>query len=135
MDLLTKGHILIVDDEDAIRFMLENQLFKEGYKVSIAANGLHAMNKIKSAQKFDLIVCDLKMPGMSGLEFFAEVRKLGINTPFLLITGYLNKKKILEAVQMGVSGVMLKPLNTTEFIAKISMLMSQPKVTNPPVAA
>lgn len=135
MELLTKGHILIVDDEDAIRFMLENQLFKEGYKVSIAANGLHALNKIKSSQKFDLIVCDLKMPGMSGLDFFMEVQKLGLNTPFLLITGYLNKKKILEAVQKGVSGVMLKPLNTTEFVAKISAMISQPKAANTPVAA
>lgn len=135
MELLTKGHILIVDDEDAIRFMLENQLFKEGYKVSIAANGLHALNKIKSSQKFDLIVCDLKMPGMSGIDFFSEVRKMGLDTPFLLITGYLHKKKIMEAVQRGVSGVMLKPLNTTEFMSKIAALLSPPKATNTPMAA
>ena len=130
-----KGHILVVDDEDAIRFMLENQLFKEGYKVSIAANGLHAMNKIKSEQKYDLIICDLKMPGMPGVEFLTAIRQMGLETPFLIITGFPDKKKIMNAVQQGISGVILKPFSTTELIAKIANLLGAAKSDSTPMAA
>ncbi len=135
MGVTGKGHILVVDDEDAIRFMLENQLFKEGYKVSIAANGLHAMNKIKSDQKYDLIICDLKMPGMAGLEFLTAIRKLGIETPFLIITGFPDKKKIMSAVEQGIGGVMLKPFSNTELIAKIASLLTATNSDQTPMAA
>ena len=104
--------------------MLENQLFKDGFKVSIAANGLHAMSKIKSAQKYDLIICDLKMPGMSGIEFFKAARQMGVTVPFLIITGYPDKKKIMEAIREGVSDVMLKPLSNSELMAKIVALLT-----------
>lgn len=130
-DQASKGHILIIDDEEGIRFMLETKLYKDGYRVSVAGNGLHALQKLRSGGKFDLIICDLKMPGMSGLDLFNQLKMLGIdNIPFLMVTGFPEKKKIVEAVRKGVDAVMLKPMKHVELIAKIESLMAEHRCGN-----
>ncbi len=119
-------HILIVDDDDGIRIMLETKLFKLGYKCSVAANGLHALQKIRALDHYDLVICDLKMPGMSGLELLKEMRgdQLFKDIPVLLITGYPEKQQILEVVRTGISRVLLKPFKHHQIASLIDEILA-----------
>ena len=114
-----RAHILIIEDEESLRFMLESKLMHVGYTVTVAATGRHALQKLRSGQKFDLILCDLKMPNMSGLDLFREFKDMGGGAPFVLITGYPERAKIMEAIQLGVQDVILKPVKHLELLERI----------------
>lgn len=114
-----KAHILLVEDDESIRFMLQTKLYKDGYNVSVAANGLHALQVVRSGQQFDLIICDLKMPGKDGLEFFTTIRELNIQVPMVILTGYPEKNKIVQAIRNGVRDVLLKPIKHQDLVEKI----------------
>lgn len=132
----SKAHILVIEDEEGLRFLLESKLLHLGYNVSVAATGRHGLQKIKSGQAYDLILCDLKMPGMDGLELFKEYKVCGNSAPFVILTGYPDKAKILEAVHLGVHDVILKPVKHGELMGKIDTFISQSKSkATPPVAA
>ncbi|MCM2281436.1 MAG: response regulator [Bdellovibrionaceae bacterium] len=134
MDLesLRPKHILIVDDDDGIRLMLETKLAKLGYKASVAANGLHALQKMRALQpgqdKYDLMICDLKMPGMSGLDLIKTLRSEGPcqGIPILLITGYPEKQKIMEVVRTGIHRVLLKPFKQSQILSLIDEILKSP---------
>lgn len=114
-----RPHILLVEDEEAIRMMLQTKLYKDGYNVTVAANGLHAMQIMKTGQNFSLIICDLKMPGKDGLQLYQAMRELNIKTPLVLITGFPEKHKIIEAIRHGVRDVLLKPIKHQDLMDKI----------------
>lgn len=114
-----KSHILIVEDDEGIRQIMQAKLFKEGFNVSVAANGLHALQILRSGQKFDLIVSDLKMPGKSGLELLLEVRKLEIACPFVVLTAFADRSKIMAARAQGARDVLVKPIKHQDLLKKI----------------
>lgn len=120
--------ILVVDDDDGIRLMLENKLSKLGFRVAIAANGLHALQKVRANEKYDLIICDLKMPGMSGLDFLKAIRsdERLRELPVLLITGYPEKQKIMDVVRTGVNRVLLKPFKHTQLVSLVDEIFKHP---------
>lgn len=120
-------HILLVEDEESIRFMLQTKLIKSGYNVTTAANGLHAIQIVKSGKSFDLILCDLKMPGKDGLELFIELRMRNVETPVVILTGFPEKEKILHAIRHGVRDVLLKPLPHAELLSKIEDYIENPE--------
>ncbi|MGE0761938.1 MAG: response regulator [Bdellovibrionales bacterium] len=113
------AHILVIEDEESLRYMLETKLNQEGYKVTVAATGKHGLQKIRSGKQFDLIICDLKMPMMSGLEVFREYQGMGGKSPFVILTGHPDKSKIIEAIQMGVRDVILKPIKHLELLDRV----------------
>jgi len=119
-------NILLVEDEESIRFMLQTKLMKSGYSVTTAANGLHAIQIVRSGKTFDLILCDLKMPGQNGLDFFIELRKRKVDTPLVILTGFPEKEKILHAIRHGVRDVLLKPMPHAELISKIQDYLQDP---------
>jgi CheY-like chemotaxis protein len=120
-----KRSILIIDDEEGIRAMLESRLFKSGFNVDTAGTGLHATQKLRSGNKYDLIICDLKMPGMSGAEVYRElVRLRGKGIPFILMTGYPEKEKLMGAMKSGIEHVLLKPIRFVTLMDKIDSLLS-----------
>lgn len=122
MDAVSKYsyHILVVDDEEGIRRMLETKLFHVGYRVSTAGSAKLALQKLSAPNnKFDLVVCDLKMPGMDGLTLYNESKKVAPHVPFMLITGYPEREKILEAIRAGVRDVLLKPVKHGDLLEKI----------------
>lgn len=116
---IEKPHILVVDDEEGIRYMLETKLSSAGYRVTVAATALHAIQKIRSGKVVDLIICDLKMPGQAGTELFKAAKDLAPDVPFILITGYPEKGKIMDALRSGIKDVMLKPVRHSELLAKV----------------
>lgn len=135
MAIQSKAHILIIEDEEGLRFLLESKLIHLGYNVSVAATGRHGLMKIKSGTQFDLILCDLKMPGMDGLELFKEYKQNGGTSPFVILTGYPDKAKIVEAVQLGVQDVILKPVKHGELMGKIDSFVAISKAKTAPPAA
>ena len=92
----------------------------------MAATGLQALQKIKSGLKLDLIICDLKMPKMNGVEFYMEAQNLIPETQFLLITGHPEKDKLILAIKKGVLNIMLKPVRHSDIVGKINELIGSP---------
>ena len=122
-----KPHILIVEDEEGLRFMLESKLYQSGYRVSVAATGLHGLQKLRSGEKYDLIISDMKMPRMTGPELFKEYKNLGGVAPFVILTGFPDRSKISEAIALGVHDVILKPIRHGDLINRITQLL-QPNI-------
>ena len=98
-----------------------------GYSVDVAATGLQALTKVKSSSPFSLVVCDLKMPRMDGVEFYSQLTALSPETQFLMITGYPEKEKLLNAMKNGIVHIMLKPVKHSEIVEKVTELIGAAK--------
>ena len=127
MEKMVKKHILIIDDEEEIRFLLETKFFKLGYQVTVAATAMQALQKINSGTEFDLIICDLKMPKMNGVDFFQELNKKPLDTQFLMITGQPERAKLINAMKSGVINIMLKPIKHSDIVEKINTMIGSPE--------
>ncbi|MCD6266463.1 MAG: response regulator [Deltaproteobacteria bacterium] len=117
MDLSMK--VLIVDDFATMRRILKNILKQIGFSnIAEADDGKTALTELKK-DKFDLVLCDWNMPGMSGLELLQNVRSdAGLkDTPFIMVTAEAQKENILEAVKAGVTNYVVKPF-TAETIGE-----------------
>ncbi len=125
----SRKHILVIDDEEEIRFMLETKFTKLGYQVSVAATAMQALQKLKSGTAFDLIICDLKMPKMNGVDFFSEFKSLNSQAHFLMITGQPERDKLVTAMKKGIINIMIKPVKHTDIIEKIQTLIGAPEKT------
>jgi CheY-like chemotaxis protein len=79
--------ILVVDDEENIRFLFKEELEEEGYLVELASNGFEAIDKVKGT-KFDVIVMDIKMPGMDGIQALNEIKNMIKEQPVILCSAY-----------------------------------------------
>ena len=79
--------ILIVDDEEHIRLLFKEELEDEGYTVDLASNGLDALDKVKRTA-YSVIVLDIKMPGMDGIQTLAEIKKINKDQPVILCSAY-----------------------------------------------
>jgi len=79
--------ILVVDDEEHIRLLFKEELEDEGYSVDLASNGLEALEKLKRSV-YSVIVLDIKMPGMDGIQTLAEIKKINKDQPVILCSAY-----------------------------------------------
>ncbi len=107
------ANILIIDDELSMREFLQILLTKEGYSVSTAGEGAKAIQLVEQ-ENFDLVISDIKMPGMSGLEFLKQIREKGNNAPVILITAYASPEDAVEAMKGGAYDYITKPFNVDE---------------------
>ncbi len=114
-----KPHILIVDDDESMRFMLQTKLFQSGYNVTLAASGSHAIQILQTAKKFSLILCDLKMPLKGGIEVLRYMKENNIVIPTVLLTGFPERDKIIAAAQLGIQDVMVKPVRHNDLMNMI----------------
>jgi DNA-binding NtrC family response regulator len=100
--------ILIIDDEKAIRKTLAEILSYEGYKIEEAADGEEGLKKFSSTT-FDVVLCDIKMPKMDGIEFLEKARELNPDVPIVVISGHGNIETAVEAVKKGAFDYISKP--------------------------
>ncbi|KAF0233419.1 MAG: ATP-dependent Lon [Desulfovibrionaceae bacterium] len=114
-------HILVVDDEDIARTNLEYVLRKEGYRVRGACNGLEALEEVRRWE-FDLIVTDLKMDKMDGMQLLEEARKLSPSTQVMMVTGFATVDTAVQAMRQGAVYYLAKPVNLDELRATVSQL-------------
>ena len=114
--------ILIVDDEESIRLPMKNIIKKMGYDVYLAVNGEDALEQYQKNNP-DLVLMDLKMPGMDGVETFFKIRQADANAKIVLMSGYGLIPTINDAFQHGLLEFAEKPLPITqlkEFLSKYS---------------
>lgn len=107
------GDLLIVDDQVGVRRLISEALLEKGYLVDQAASGREALEILKK-KKYHLIILDVKMPGMSGLETLHELRKIDRNVPVVLMTAYEELDILEEAGKLGVEHYLCKPFDLNE---------------------
>lgn len=108
-----KSRILVVDDEESIREFLEIMLKKEGYEVTIAEDGAKAKD-ILTKKSFDMIISDLQMPNMTGIELLKHVKESYPDTVFMLITAFGTTETAVDAMKMGAYDYVTKPFKIDE---------------------
>lgn len=107
--------VLVVDDEPSILQAISRVLNRENIEVEVAENSRAALELIET-KKFQTVICDIMMPEMTGLEFFANVQVNGITTPFVFLTGYGDKMRMLEAIRLGATDFIAKPFDNSELL-------------------
>lgn len=105
--------VLIVDDQNGIRILLAEVLKLDGYMTLTAASGLEALQLIEQ-HTFDLVILDVKMPGMDGIEILARIRKAGLSVPAIMMTAYDELQIIDEAKSYGILTHFKKPFDISE---------------------
>jgi len=124
-----KKHILVVDDEQnmllAIRFILE----VANYKVTTAENGQEALDKILKAKnncsEIELLILDIQIPCLTGLELIDELNRLKIDIPILVITGYGNQELFRELIRKGCNYYLDKPFDDEQLIQRVAMILER----------
>ncbi|HQF29487.1 MAG TPA: response regulator, partial [Bacteroidia bacterium] len=102
--------ILVIDDERSIRNTLKEILEYEGHEVKDAADGAEGL-KIATEEKFDVILCDIKMPKMDGIEVLEKVIEQTPDVPFIMISGHGTIETAVEAIKKGAYDFISKPLD------------------------
>lgn len=117
--------IFLVDDSATILLSISNILTKAGYAAEKAANAEEALRKLQSGLKIDLMITDLNMPGMNGIELIKEVRKLPACkfVPILFLTTESQQSRKLEAKAAGASGWIVKPATADELLNTIKLVI------------
>ena len=113
---LARPRVLVVDDEASIRDLLAKTLALAEYDVDLAPDGKSAIERLRIIP-YDLIVTDLKMPGVDGLTVIREARRLKADVPVIIVTGYSTEASAIEAVNLGVSGYLTKPFRVPRVLA------------------
>jgi two-component system response regulator AtoC len=116
---MTCLQVLVVDDEPAIRQVVAAQLRKAGYPVDQADSGNAALLKLSKGD-IDVVICDIKMPDLSGIEVLRQARAAGIDTAFIMMTAYASVDTAIEAMKAGAVDYMIKPLNNEELLHRLS---------------
>jgi len=107
------ANILIVEDEPKMRRLLEISLGEDGHHIQVAPDAETALKNLH-ANQFDVVVTDVKLPGMSGLEFLQEAKRLNASMPIVVMTAYGSVETAVEAMKLGASDYVLKPFTMAE---------------------
>jgi two-component system, NtrC family, nitrogen regulation response regulator NtrX len=116
--------ILIIDDEKAIRKTLTEILSFEGYKIEEAADGEEGLKKFKE-KTFDLVLCDIKMPKLDGIEFLQKAGEINPDVPIIMISGHGNIETAVEAVKKGAYDFISKPPDLNRLLITIRNAMDK----------
>ena len=115
-----KCKLLIVDDEEKMVKYLSKRLLIRGYDVSTAFSGQEALATIKDEQ-FDVVLLDILMPGMGGIETLKEIKKLAPTTAVILLTGHASTKLNAEGKKWGAFDYIMKPFDLNDLTGKIHL--------------
>ena len=125
-----KGSILVVDDEPAMRLLLSSVLKDEGHDVTVAASGEEALQLI-AKRHYQLVLTDLKMPGISGLDLLEQVKRDDSGTAVIILTAFGTVEGAVEAMRMGAVHYLLKPLsNPEELRLSVRRVLEEQRVTD-----
>ena len=118
------AELLIIDDEKAIRKTLQEILVFEGYKVDEASDGEEGLKKFKE-KAFDLVLCDIKMPKLDGLDFLQKAGEINPDVPVIMISGHGNIETAVEAVKKGAFDFISKPPDLNRLLITIRNAMDK----------
>jgi len=111
--------ILVVDDEPEVAETLRDILVNVGFEVETAENGKRAMGLLRDFQHFDLVISDMNMPEMGGLELLKQIHQLREDLPVIILTGWATVENGIESVEQGVSDYVLKPFNVEKLMSAV----------------
>ena len=117
-----KAHILIVDDDPRITDLLRRVLAYEGYSVASAASGSEALNRSLERPP-DLVVLDIMLPGLDGLEVAQRLRAAGDNVPILMLTARDTVADRVKGLETGADDYLVKPFAPEELVARVKALL------------
>jgi len=115
--------ILVIDDSSVMVMSLKQTLEISGFQVETASDGLSALNKLKAGLKPDLIITDIHMPQMNGLEFIKNARLILRFTPILALTTESQQVKRDEARKLGATGWLVKPVGGQDLLKVIKKVL------------
>src|SRR3989304_1243608 len=121
------GKKIAVFDEKKIRVLCTHVLSSEGYHVTTAPSGVAALEELKR-NDVDLMITDIKMPGMDGLELFEQVRKINQDIVTVFITGHGTLDTATESPMRGVEGVVLKPFPQQELVSAVERAVTRSRL-------
>jgi two-component system chemotaxis response regulator CheY len=118
-------HVLVVDDSKTVRNLVAFILKKEGLKVTVAEDGLDALEKLQGAGKIDLIISDINMPRMDGQTFIKTLREQSAfrDIPIIVLSTEGQEKDIQAGLQLGANMYMVKPAQPEKMLRNVKMLL------------
>lgn len=119
-----RPRVLVVDDESSIRELLAKTLALAEYDVDTAPDGRAALERLRLGH-YDLLIADLKMPGMDGLTLIREAKRLKADIPVIIITGFSTESSAIEAVNLGVAGYLTKPFRVPQVLAAAARALGE----------
>jgi excisionase family DNA binding protein len=120
----TRPRVLVVDDEASIRDLLSKTLALAEYDVDVAPDGRSALERMRM-YPYDLLIADLKMPGMDGLTVIREAKRYKSDLPVIIITGFSTESSAIEAVNLGVAGYLTKPFRVPQVLAAAAKALGE----------
>src|SRR5918993_3050629 len=123
----SRQRVLVVDDEASIRDLLAKTLALAEYDVDTAPAGPAALVRLRDGRNgYNLMIADLRMPGMDGLTLIREAKQLSPNLAIIIITGFSTESSAIEAVNLGVAGYLTKPFRVPQVLAAAAKALGAP---------
>jgi excisionase family DNA binding protein len=119
-----RPRVLVADDEASIRELLSKTLALAEYEVDTAPDGRAAIERLRLG-RYDLLIADLKMPGLDGLALIREAKRLRTDLPVIIITGFSTESSAIEAVNLGVAGYLTKPFRVPQVLAAAARALGE----------
>jgi two-component system KDP operon response regulator KdpE len=129
--MMKKTTVLVVDDEETLRHFVRRNLEVRGFNVITANNGLEAISAFKSHQ-VDLVILDLMMPRMDGLETTRQIRQIS-TVPIIVLTALDEEGDKIHAFDLGSDDYLTKPFGVGELLARVKAVLRRSKWTRPPI--
>lgn len=121
------GKVLVVDDEEGVRSLLERTLARVGYSVVSAANGQEALDRV-SQQDIEVVLLDIKMPGMSGMDVLQQLARRWPDIGVVMVTGVADIQTAVEAMKLGADDYITKPFNWDDLLPKVQWAVEKRKL-------
>jgi len=119
------ARVLVVDDEALIRWSLGEQLAKAGYEVTEAADGAAALDVLRRHPPIDLVVLDLKLPDIDGLELLKRIREIAPDAPVIMMSAFATPQDVSDARQYGVAEIIAKPFDVQYLLATVHQALNR----------
>lgn len=113
--------ILLIEDEAAVISLIERGLKEKGLEVSVAMDGNTGLQMIRNHQ-FNIVILDIMLPGMNGIQICKEIRSMGMDVPVLMLTALGSTENIVTGLDSGADDYMVKPFKINELIARVNAL-------------
>ncbi len=120
----TRPRVLVVDYEASIRDLLAKTLALAEYDVDVVTDGRSALERMR-VYSYDLLIADLRMPGVDGLTVIREAKRFKADLPVLIITGFSSESSAIEAVNLGVAGYLTKPFRVPQVLAAAAKALGE----------
>ncbi|MBU1611192.1 MAG: response regulator, partial [Proteobacteria bacterium] len=122
-DGVSKARIILAEDDSSIRKLLAGVLTGQGYEVEAVEHGGLALELVESGQSFDLVITDIQMPVMNGLELIAILSESRPDLPVVVVTGYGDRDLLIELIRLGCDDFVQKPVKATDFLVKVGQVV------------